>query len=62
MSSTAGDEGWGGRFGAKGVRTRGLPLVAIFIRGPSPTGMQAYLFLRTSGARNPTLLLFFFSG
>ena len=31
MSSTAGDEGWGGRFGAKGVRTRGLPLAAIFL-------------------------------
>ena len=26
-----GDEGQGGRFVVKGVRTRGLPLVAIFI-------------------------------
>ena len=30
MSSTAWDEGQGGRFGTKGVRTRGLPLAAIF--------------------------------
>ena len=31
MSSTAGDEGQSGRFGAKEVRTRGLPLAAIFM-------------------------------
>ena len=31
MSSTAGDEGRGGRFGVKGVRTCGLLLAAIFI-------------------------------
>ena len=30
MSSTAGDEGEGSRYGAKGARTRGLPLAAIF--------------------------------
>ena len=30
MSSTAGDEGQGGRFGAKEIRTRRLPLAAIF--------------------------------
>ena len=30
MPSTAGDEGQGGRFGAKEVRTHGLPLAAIF--------------------------------
>ena len=30
MSSTAGDEGQGGQLGAKEVRTRGLPLAAIF--------------------------------
>ena len=30
MSSTAGDEGQGGWFGVNEVRTRGLPLVAIF--------------------------------
>ena len=30
MSSTTGDEGQGGRFGAKEVRTRRLPLVAVF--------------------------------
>ena len=30
MSSTAGGEVQGGRFGAKEVRTRGLPLVATF--------------------------------
>ena len=31
MSSTAGDEGQGGQFGAKEVRTRGLLLAAIFL-------------------------------
>ena len=30
MSSTVGDEGQGGQFGAKEVRTRRLPLAAIF--------------------------------
>ena len=30
MSTTAEDEGQGGRFGVKGVRTRRLPLAAIF--------------------------------
>ena len=31
MSSTVGDEGQGGRFGAKGVTTRRLPLPTIFV-------------------------------
>ena len=31
MSSTAGDEGQGGRLGAKEVRTRRLLLAAIFL-------------------------------
>ena len=31
MSSTAGDEGQDGWFGAKEVRNRGLPLAAMFI-------------------------------
>ena len=31
MSLTVGDEGQGGHFGAKEVRTRGLPLASILI-------------------------------
>ena len=32
MSLTAGDEGQAGRFGGKEVRTRGVPLEAIFLQ------------------------------